>query len=437
MTKARSRSDANSIGSVATYMLGGIFVVIFIVGGATVWAATTDIVGAVVAPGTVVVESNVKKVQHPTGGVVGEIHVKEGAKVRAGDLVMRLDETVTRANMQVIANQIDELSIRAARLEAERDNLETLTLPELMASRTSEPAITKSHAGEISLLNTRRQSREGQKSQLRERIEQLGQEIEGISGQIAAKSTEIELIGKEIESLATLEEQKLVTTEKMVRIRRDAARLKGEFGQLKSAAAQAQGKITEVQLQIRRIDDDAKTEVVKELREVQTKLAELNERRIAAEDQLRRVEIRSPQDGIVHQLAVHTVGGVVTPSDPVMLIVPENDRLLVEAHIEPQSIDQVYFGQKAIIRFTAFQAEKTPELAATVVGIAANSSRDPQTGMVYFSVRLNISDEEMKRLEDKKLVPGMVAEVQISTQQRTVLSFLIKPLTDNFKRMFK
>lgn len=438
MTPAEEDKKLKGLGDVLAYMLGGVFVLVFIVGGATVWAATTRIVGAVVAPGTVVVESNVKKVQHPTGGVVGEIRIKEGDKVKAGDLVIRLDETITRANMQLIANQMDDYGLRAARLEAERDGKSQVTIPDHMAARINEPRIAKILADEQKLFATRKDSREGQKAQLKERIQQFGEEILGVSGQIEAKSTEIQLIGKEIEALAGLEAQKLVTTEKMVRLRRDAARLKGEFGELKSAAAQAKGKISEVELQILRIDQDAKTEIVKELRETQLKLSELGERRIAAEDQLKRVEIRAPLDGIVHQLAVHTIGGVVNPSEPVMLIVPENDRLVIEAHVEPQSIDQVYAGQKAVIRFTAFQKDKTPELNANVKGISANSSRDEKTGMVFFTVRLEISDEELKRLgANKKLVPGMIADVQISTEERTVLSFLIKPLMDNFNRMFR
>jgi HlyD family secretion protein len=438
MTPAEEDKRLGKLGDVITYMLGGVFVLVFIVGGATMWAATTRIVGAVVAPGTVVVESNVKKVQHPTGGVVGEIRIKEGDNVKAGDLVIRLDETITRANMQLIANQMDDFGMRAARLEAERDGKDQVTIPDQLAARQNDPRIAKIFADEQKLFATRRDSRQGQKAQLKERIQQFGEEILGVSGQIEAKSTEIQLIGKEIEALAGLEAQKLVTTEKMVRLRRDAARLKGEFGELKSAAAQAKGKIAEVELQILRVDQDAKTEVVKELRETQLKLSELGERRIAAEDQLKRVEIRAPLDGVVHQLAVHTIGGVVNPSEPVMLIVPENDRLVIEAHVEPQSIDQVYSGQKAVIRFTAFQQDKTPELNAKVKGISANSSRDEKTGQVFFTVRLEISDEEMKRLgENKKLVPGMIADVQISTEERTVLSFLIKPLMDNFNRMFR
>ncbi len=342
MTIAAAEPNYRKLGDVITYVLGGLFVVVFIVGGIGAWAATTEIAGAVLAPGTIVVESNVKKVQHPTGGVVGEIKVKEGAKVKVGDLLLRLDETITRANLQLVANQLDEYMMREARLNGERDGIVDIEVPEALTGRLAEAAIAKTFAAEKSLLVSRRDSREGQKSQLKERMDQLGEEIAGVAGQIEAKSTEIGLIGKELEGLKDLEAQKLVTTNKMVQLRREAARLKGEFGQLKSQAAQAKGKITEVELQILRVDQDARTETVKELREVQSKLSELRERRVAAEDQLKRVDIRAPQDGVVHQLSAHTVGGVITPSDTIMLIVPENDRLLVETRISPQSIDQVH-----------------------------------------------------------------------------------------------
>lgn len=436
MTSTKTPDD-DSIGSVTRYMFGGtlvVFVMVFGIGG---WAATTEIAGAVIAPGTVVVESSVKKVQHPNGGVVGEIFIKEGSKVKAGDLVMKLDETLTRANLQMVTKQLDALLMREVRLEAERDDLNEVAFPKSLAGRQSDPEIEKIFSGEKSLFVTRRDSRIGQKSQLKERIEQLHEEISGVAGQITAKSTEIELIGQEVKAAETLEAKQLTTTEKMVRLRRDAARLKGEFGELRSAAAQSKGKIAEVELQILRIDQDAKTEVVKELRETQSKIAEYNERRIAAEDQLRRVEIRAPQSGIVHQLAVHTVGGVVNQGEPIMLIVPENDRLMVDTRISPQSIDQVRSGQSALLRFSAFNARTTPEILGKVSRVAADLSRDDKTGETYFLTRIELSEDELAKLGVQKLVPGMPADVQIRTDDRTVISYLLKPLEDQLSKAFR
>ena len=268
-------------------------------------------------------------------------------------------------------------------------------------------------------------------------MDQLGEEIAGVAGQIEAKSIEIGLIGKELGGLAELEQKQLVRTEKMTQMRREAARLKGDFGALKSQAAQTKGKITEVELQILRVDQDARTETVKELRETQSKINELRERRIAAEDQLKRVDIRAPQEGIVLQLSAHTVGGTITPNDVIMLIVPEHDRLMVETRISPQSIDQVHIDQTALIRFAAFNQRTTPEINAKLIRIAADLSRDQQTGETYFTARLEIPEEELKRLGDKKLVPGMPADVQIRTEDRTVLSYLLKPLQDQFSHAFR
>ena len=432
-----SSEMSNSLASITRYMLGGVLVVLFLVFGVGGWAATTEISGAVIAPGVVVVESSVKKVQHPSGGVVGEIFVKEGEKVKAGDLLLRLDETLTRANLQMITKQLDASTMREARLEAERDDLATLDFPKSYSSREPDPEIQKIFSGEKSLFVTRRDSRIGQKAQLKERIDQLQEEISGIAGQVTAKSTEIELIGQEIKAAETLELKQLTTMEKMTRLRRDAARLKGEFGELRSAAAQTKGKIAEVELQILRIDQDAKTDVVKELRETQSKIAEFNERQIAAEDQLKRVEIRAPQNGVVHQLAVHTVGGVVNQGEPILLIVPENDRLMVDTRISPQSIDQVHLGQIALLRFSAFNARTTPEVEGKVARVAADLSRDDKTGETFFLTRVEISDEELARLKEHKLVPGMPADVQIRTVDRTVLSYLMKPLQDQVSKAFR
>jgi HlyD family secretion protein len=436
MTSASAKEIA-AISSVTNYMVGGIIIVFLMVFGIGGWAATTEIAGAVIAPGTVVVESAVKKVQHPNGGVVGEIFIKEGSKVHSGDLLLKLDETLTRANLQMVTKQLDALLMREARLEAERDDLEQITIPAAYENRKNEPEIEKIISGERSLFATRRDSRMAQKTQLKERIDQLQEEIAGITGQITAKTTEIELIGQEIKAAETLEAKQLTTTEKMTRLRRDAARLRGEFGELRSAAAQSKGKIAEVELQILRIDQDAKTEVVKELRETQSKIAEYNERRIAAEDQLRRVEIRAPQSGIVHQLAVHTVGGVVNQGEPIMLIVPENDRLMVDTRISPQSIDQVRPGQSALLRFSAFNLRTTPEIIGKVNRVAADLSRDEKTGETYFLTRIELSEAELAKLGDKKLVPGMPADVQIRTDDRTVLSYLLKPIEDQVSKAFR
>jgi membrane fusion protein, type I secretion system len=436
-TMQSDRAQLKRLSSVRRYMLVGFGIIFMLVGGVGVWAAQTNIAGAVIATGVVVVESSVKKVQHPTGGVVGEIHVKDGDHVEAGDLVLRLDETVTRANLQMITKQLDEMYIREARLKAERDGSDGFALPSALASRKDAADVQDILQGERSLFESRRQSRDGQKAQLRERIAQLDQEFAGVTGQITAKKLEIDLIGQQIADLETLEAKQLVTAATMVAHRREAARLQGEFGQLRAAAAQVQGKKAEIELQILRIDQDTRTEVVQELREIQGRAAEYVERKVAAKDQLKRIELRSPQSGTVHQLAVHTVGGVINGGEPVMLIVPDGDKLIVEARVSPQDIDQILMSHSALLRFAAFNQRTTPEVIGRIKSIAADLTQDQRTGDAYYVTRIEISDSELARLGDNNLVPGMPAEVMIRTHDRTALSYFIKPLEDQIARAFR
>jgi HlyD family secretion protein len=424
-------------GSVTRYMVGGLAVAFFLVGGLGVWAATTQIAGAVIAQGLVVVETNVKKVQHPTGGVVGEIYVKNGKRVEAGDLLIRLDETLTRVNLQMVTKQLDELAVREARLKAERDDAATFAVPDILLARTGEAEIKEILKGEESLIRSRRESITGQKSQLNERALQLGKEAEGIAAQIDAKRKEIGLIAEELQGLAVLEAKQLVTTTKVAALKREKARLEGELGQYEAAAAQTSGRKAEIALQIVRLEQEMKTEVVKELREVQSKIAELTERRIAAEDQLRRVDIRAPQSGVVHQLAVFTQGGVINPGEPILLIVPEGDRLVIEARIAPQDIDQLFIGQTTHIRFSAFDQQTTPQVTGEVISISADLTRDQVTGDSYFTARIAMPEAELDKLGASKLQPGIPVDIQIKTNDRTALSYLVKPLTDQITRAFR
>jgi HlyD family secretion protein len=435
--KKKTKPTKGLSGSVMGYMLAGLAVTFMMIGGIGGWAATTQISGAVIAPGTVVVETNVKKVQHPSGGVVGEIHVKNGSKVKEGELLLRLDETVTRANLSMITKQLDEMQVREARLKAERDNANFFDIPKALTARAAEPDVEDIINGEQSLFRSRRESAVGQKSQLQERIAQLDQEHRGITAQIEAKEREIILIAKELEGLAELELKQLVTTTKVAALKREQARLEGERGQFQASAAQAKGKAAEISLQIVRLEQELKTETVKELRETQSKQAEFVERKVAAEDQLRRIEIRAPQSGIIHQLAVFTVGGVVNPGEPIMLIVPEGDRLVIEARIAPQDIDQLFVGQNALVRFGTFDQSSTPELTASVIGVSADLTRDQVTGEQYFVSRVAIPEDQIQKLGNNKLVPGMPADVQIKTQDRTALSYIMKPLTDQIAKAFR
>ena len=423
--------------SLGPYLVGAGAVLLFLVGGLGAWAATTSIAGAVLASGSVVVDSNIKQVQHPTGGIVGEIRVKDGDRVKVGDLLLRLDETVTRANLQVITKQLDELAMRQARLKAERDEADEVKVPTLLTGRESDLVVQDIIAGEQSMFRSRRSGRESQKAQLKQRITQIGEEIQGLTRQLESKASERDLLAKERSAVETLYDQDLIALPRVIATQRDFARLGGDHGQLTSQIAQAKGKATEVDLQILQIDQDLRTEIVKELREAQSKEGELVERKVAAEDQLRRIDIRAPQSGTVHQLSAHTVGGVINQSEPIMQIVPENDRLVIEAKFLPQEIEQVRLARTALLRLTAFNQRTTPELVASIDRVAADVSHDTQTGTTFFIVRLSIAESELKKLNGGILVPGMPVDVQIKTEERTALSYFVRPVLDQFARTFK
>ncbi len=435
-TTENIKLDGNLI-SVKRYVVFGFATLFVLVGGLGGWAATTDLSGAVIAPGTVVVASSVKKIQHPTGGIIGKIFVKNGDHVKAGEVLVRLDETVTRAQLQVITKQMDELRGRQARLRAERDGGATVAFPDDLLARAGEPDVGHIISGERTLFETRLRSRDAQKAQLSERIAGLQEEVAGLTSQADAKSRELNLIGKELAGLETLETQRLVPTSKMMSIRREGARLEGEKAQLQAAAGSSRGKIAEIELQKLGIDIEARSDIIKDLRETEGRLVELSERRTAAEDQLRRIELTSPVDGVVHQLTVHTVGGVINPAEQLMLVVPADDRLVVEAKIAPHDIDQARMHEDATIRFPAFNQRTTPTLSGHVRDISADLTRDQQTGMSYFTANVEIPESEMPKLNGHKLMPGMPAEVQIATISRSALSYLVKPLEDAFAKAFR
>jgi len=401
------------------------------------WAATTEFSGAVIAAGQLVVDSNVKKVQHPTGGVVGTLLVREGARVQADDIVIRLDDTQTRANRDIVIKALNELAARQAREEAERDGFDAVTFPHDLLARMVEPDVAKAVQGELRQFETRRTSREGQKAQLRERAVQLRQEISGYESQITSKDKQIQWIEKELVGVYELWEKNLVPYTRVTSLERERERLGGERGQLVASIAQARGKIAEIELQILQVDQDMRTEVGKDLAEIRGKTAELVERKVTAEDQLKRVDIRAPIDGVVHQLTVHTVGGVIAAGEPIMLIVPQREPLQVEAKVPPQDIDQLRVGQPAILRFVAFSQRTTPELDGTVTRISADVSEDTKTGSRYYTIRISVPDNEVARLGAVKLVPGMPVEGLIQTSPRTVMSYLVKPFRDQLARAFR
>jgi HlyD family secretion protein len=423
--------------SLRRHLVAGCTLTLALMAGLGAWATMTELSGAVIAPGTVVVDTNVKKVQHPTGGVIGELRVRDGSIVRAGDVVVRLDETQARANLEIVAQALDELNARRARDEAERDGDAAVAFPPALSAQSHDPRVANLIQGERRLFEIRKAAREGQKAQLRERVAQLREEVKGLTGQTSAKSREIELIGKELQGVRELWQKNLIQLPRVTALERDAARLEGERGTLVASMAQAKGRMAEIELQILQIDQDLRTEVGKDLAEIRAKTSELTEKKVAAEDQLKRIDIRAPQDGTVHELSVHTVGGVVAPGEALMLIVPRADALAVEARISPQDIDQLRAGERAVLRFSAFNQRTTPEVNGEVSLVAADVTHDGKTGASFYTVRILLPDGELARLKGLALVPGMPVESYIQTGERTVLSYLTKPIGDQIARAWR
>jgi HlyD family secretion protein len=423
--------------STRKYLIVGFAAALLLVGGVGGWAATTDISGAVIASGKLVVDSNVKKVQHPTGGVVGELLAKDGDRVKQGDVVIRLDGTQARSSLGMVSKALDELAARQARNEAERDGVERVGFPPDLTARSHEPEVKSLMSGEEKLFQMRRSARDGQKAQLREQIQQLQLQIEGSQAQEAAKAKEIRILAQELESVRVLWKQNLVPISRVTALERDDARLEGERAALVAGIAQSRGRIAELQLKIHQIDQDLSTEVGKELAEMRAKKSELTERRIAAEDQLKRIDLIAPQDGKVFQRSVHTVGGVLQAGEAAMLVVPESDSLIVEAKVPPHDIDQIHLGQHAVLRFGAFSQRTTPELNGEVVRIGADVTQDDKNSEPYYSVRIRVLDGEVARLDGLQLLAGMPVEAYIQTTPRTVASYLVKPLADQLAKTFR
>jgi HlyD family secretion protein len=434
MTGARLQGARPSI---RLHLMIGLAVVAVLAGGLGGWASTAEISGALIAPGSIVVESNVKKVQHPTGGVVGEVRARDGDVVKAGDVVMRLDDTVTKASLAIVTKNLDGLWARAARLEAEQQGIDRIVFPKSLLERADDPDVRNVMTSESKLFDVRTTGRAGQKAQLRERITQLNEEIAGLEAQEKAKNQEIALVDKELVGVRSLYDQHLVQMNRLTTLERDEARLAGERAQYIASRAQARGKITETELQIIQVDKDMVSDVSRDLRETNDKIGEFVERKVTAEDQLRRTDIRAPQDGMVEQSTAHTVGGVITAGDAIMMIVPQADDLQVEAKVNPQDIDKLQIGQKTLLRLSAFNQRTTPELSGIVTRVSPDVTTDQRTGQSYYTIRVSMPPEEVARLGEVKLIPGMPVEAFVQTGDRTMLSYLIKPLKDQLMRAFR
>ena len=411
-----------------------VFFVVVLVGG---WGALAQIASAVIASGRVVVESNPKLVQHREGGIVGQIAIGEGDQVSAGDLLVRLDGATTRANLAIVTKQLVELDAQSARLSAIAEGEDSIVFPDTLSARENEPEIASILAAEQRLFAAHQSMLGDEYDQLKERIRAYRSELANYRQRSEAASRELALLKEEQEGLEQLYEKKFVSLNRLNQGKRAMARLEGEIATASAYASDTQGRLTEAELSFARLTEEARTKALEEWRDKQAERVQLEERRIAAEDMLNRLEIRAPQDGVVHELEVHTIGGVVTPGQTLMQVVPVNDNLVVEGRVRPTDIDEVHVGQMARIRFPALSLRSTPDVYGTVVHVGADLSIEEYTDQPYFDIRIELSEDQLMDIAALGLVPGMPAEVFVQTGERSALAYLLQPLEDHINRAFR
>ncbi|NNE87104.1 MAG: HlyD family type I secretion periplasmic adaptor subunit [Silicimonas sp.] len=417
-------------------ILVGFTALILLVGGVGLWSVRTQIAGAVIANGMIVVENNRQIVQHPEGGIIGSIEARDGDAVPVGALLLRLDDTLLRSELSVAELQLTELGARRARLRAERDAADTIAFPAALLDLDEATALEQIE-GQRTLFSARRISLEKEQSQIAERINQTGNQIEGAEAQLEALAIQEALIRAELTDQETLLEKGLVQAARVSSLRREAARLAGDIGRLRSDVAQYNGQIAAFEIEMLKLETSRREAAITQLRDIQYRELELGEQRRSLLERLSRLEVRTPVAGIVYGSTVFAQKAVIQPAEPLMYVIPQDQPLIINARVEAIHIDQIFVGQPATLRFTAFNQRLTPEVSGHVMAISADVFQDEFTGLNYYRVELAPKTAELPKLEDQGLLPGMPVEAYLRTEDRTPLSYLTKPLTDYFGRALR
>lgn len=418
-------------------IISGLILTVIMIVAVVVWGVWAPLASAVIAIGEVKIDGERKLIQHQDGGTVAEILVRDGDKVQAGDVLLRLDGALLQANLAILDAQWDELAARLARLHAERaDDRKLSPDAETQVRVRAREGAARALEGEQRLFAARLETHQRRREQLTERIQQTREEISGAEAQIAGKSTELRLIAKELTALRGLVEKGHAPVNRVLALEREEARISGEVGALRAGIAQAKGRISEAQTQMLELESARRETAQTELREAQARLSELRERHAAISAQIGRLELRAPLTGTIYELAVHTVGGVVRPAEPVMALAPAAQGVIIEARVDVTAIDQIHPGLPAQLRFSAFNQRTTPEIMGKVTQVSPTRLVEQQTGIPYYLVRLAINEGELAKL-GQPLVPGMPVEAMITTGQRNAVSYFLKPLTDNFARALR
>ena len=416
-------------------MTAGLLALVLLVGGFGTWAVMAQITGAVITSGQIEVDRNRQVIQHPDGGVVAEILVDEGDTVAAGDLLIKLDATTLQSELAIVEGQLFELMARRGRLEAERDGIETLTFdPILMAAPTGSELME----GQRRLFDARLESTKRATEQLDQQRAQIASQLDGISAQQTALDTQKTLISQELGDQQKLLDQKLVQASRVMGLQREEANLLGRVGELTASAAQAAERMTEIDIQVLTLTTTRREESITRLRDLQYNELELSERRRTLVRQLDRLDIRAPVSGVVYGLQVFAEQSVIRPADPVMFLVPQDRPLVIATKVRPVDIDQIHLGQDVILRFSAFDQRRTPELHGKVTLVSADIFQDEATGMAFYQAEIQLNEGEATRLpEDMVLIPGMPVEAFVRTADRSPMDYLLKPLADYFTKAFR
>ena len=424
--------------SARSALMLGLVGMLLLVGGFGLWSVTSRIAGAVVASGQVEVEQHRQVVQHPEGGVVEEIAVREGQPVRAGDLLIRLDGTLLRTELAIVEGQYFEILARRGRLEAERADRPAITFPEeLLQLAPTRPDVAALIEGQTRLFESRLDTLRQSTDQLDQQAQQVRNQIEGIDAQMIALKTQRDLIQEELTDQQTLLDRGLAQASRVLGLEREAARLDGQLGETQAMRAQGETRVTEIDITKLKEAAERRETAETELRDLGYRELELAERRRSLTEQISRLDIRAPVSGIVHQLQVTTPRAVIRAADPVLFLVPQDRPLVIAARVSPLNIDEVSVGQDVTLRFSAFSSRTTPEIHGTLARVSADAVTDEATQMQYYRAEVTIPPAERARLGDLSLIPGMPVEVYVQTGERSPLAYLMKPLTDYFVRAFR
>ncbi|MGV6812236.1 MAG: HlyD family type I secretion periplasmic adaptor subunit [Brevirhabdus sp.] len=419
-------------------LLVGLLALVTLVGGFGYWSVSSTLAGAVVVSGQVEVDRNRQVVQHPEGGVVKQILVKEGDVVAAGDILIRLDPTLLKSNLNVTESQLFEIMARKARLEAERDGADEIRFDrELAEEAAANPEVQELLDGQTRLFDARRDSINREIEQLERRKEQIGNQIKGINAQAEALKRQLDLIDEELSAQQELLDKGLAQASRVLALQREEARLRGTVGELTASRAEGEGRITEIEIEILKMGSLRREEAISRIRDLQYNAVELTERRIALTEQLSRMDLRAPVSGVVYGMTVFAERAVIRPAEPVLFIVPQDRPLVIAGQVQTKDVDEVFVGQTVTVRLPAFDAKSTPDLFGQVALVSADAFVDEATKAAFYRVEIVLNEGEANKLEGLTLVPGMPVEAFIRTADRTPLAYLVKPFTDYFSKAFR